>query len=155
MSYQTELYQRVILDHNRRPRNFGPIPEGAPHTCEGENPSCGDEYTVRVDVEDDVVVDAAFHGTGCAISKASGSMMTEAIIGKTTGEARRLFDEFHRLVTGELDPEADDHHLGKLKLFAGVRAFSSRAKCATLTWHAMICALADAREAAPDGAGRR
>ncbi len=141
MSYSKELYQQVILDHNKKPRNFREMPE-ATHSCHGFNPLCGDDYTVYLKINGDgVIEDASFMGSGCAISKASSSMMTAFLKGKTVDEARQVFDEFHRMVTGELDPEKEENHLGKLKLFQGVREFSSRVKCASLSWHSMVGAL--------------
>ena len=137
----TELYQQVILDHNRSPRNWGTV-DGQTHHADGDNPLCGDRYTVTARVNDDGVVEAiAVSGAGCAISKASASMMTEAIIGKSVAEAQELFDEFHRMVTGELDPSKDQHHLGKLQVFTGISEFPARVKCATLTWHTLQSAL--------------
>lgn len=142
MSYQSELYQQVILDHNKKPRNFRCI-EGASHSCDGNNPLCGDDITVYLDLDDNgVIQDVSFAGSGCAISKASASMMTMNIKGKTVDEVRVMFDEFHRMVMGEFDPDtAENHHLGRLTIFTGVREFPSRTKCATLAWHTLICAI--------------
>ncbi len=141
MSYDKELYQQVILDHNKKPRNFREM-EDSTHACHGVNPMCGDDYTVYLKVTpDNVIEDASFMGSGCAISKSSSSMMTAFLKGKTTDEAKVVFDEFQKMVTGDLDPEKDEHHLGKLKMFVGVREFSSRVKCASLSWHSMIGAL--------------
>lgn len=141
MSYDKELYQQVILDHNKKPRNFREM-EDSTHSCHGINPMCGDDYTVYLKVTpDNIIEDASFMGSGCAISKSSSSMMTAFLKGKTTDEAKVVFDEFQKMVTGDLDPEKDEHHLGKLKMFVGVREFSSRVKCASLSWHSMIGAL--------------
>ncbi len=140
MSELSELYQQVILDHNKKPRNFHKL-ETANRRAEGYNPLCGDQLNVYLDVEGDQVKDVAFEGSGCAISKASASMMTQAVKGKTKAEAEQLFNEFHRMVTGELDAEADPNNLGRLKIFAGVREFPVRVKCATLSWHTLHAAM--------------
>lgn len=140
MSELSDLYQEVILEHNKNPRNFRDIPEADRH-ADGNNPLCGDALRVYVDLDGDTVKDVAFKGSGCAISKASASMMTQAVKGKTKGEAEVLFDEFHRMVTGELDIESDENHLGKLKIFAGVLEFPARVKCASLSWHTLHAAL--------------
>lgn len=140
MSELSELYQQVILDHNKKPRNFREL-EDANRTAEGFNPLCGDQLTVYMKMDEGLVSDLSFVGTGCAISKASASMMTQTLKGKTRDEARRLFEEFHRMVTGELDEEAEENHLGRLKIFAGVRDYPARVKCASLPWHTMHAAL--------------
>ncbi len=140
MSELNDLYQEVILDHNKNPRNFREI-ETATRTADGNNPLCGDALRVYVEMEDDKVKDVAFKGSGCAISKASASMMTQAVKGKSKEEAEVLFDEFHKMVTGELDTETQDNHLGKLKIFAGVLEFPARVKCASLSWHTLHAAL--------------
>ncbi len=140
MSELSELYQQVILDHNKKPRNFHKL-ETANRRAEGYNPLCGDQLNVYLDIEGDQVKDVAFEGSGCAISKASASMMTQAVKGKSKAEAEQLFNEFHRMVTGELDADADPNNLGRLKIFAGVREFPVRVKCATLSWHTMHAAL--------------
>jgi nitrogen fixation protein NifU and related proteins len=140
MSELSDLYQEVILEHNKNPRNFREI-ENPTHHADGHNPLCGDQLKVFLNVEDGKVVDAAFVGSGCAISKASASMMTQAVKGKTREEAETLFDEFHRMVTGKLDIETDENHLGKLKIFAGVMEFPARVKCASLSWHTVHAAL--------------
>ena len=132
-----ELYQEVILDHNKRPRNFGRL-EGATHRAEGFNPLCGDRITVFLDIEAGKVKEVYFQGNGCAISTASASVMTEMVKGRTLEETRELFDKFHNMVTRE-DGETED--LGKLVVFAGVRAFPIRVKCATLAWHTLQAAL--------------
>ena len=140
MSELSELYQQVILDHNKKPRNFRKL-ESANHSAEGYNPLCGDQLTVYLNVEGDLVTDVGFEGSGCAISKASASMMTQAVKGKSKEQAQTLFKEFHSMVTGELDAENDENSLGNLKIFAGVREFPVRVKCATLPWHTMHAAL--------------
>ena len=140
MSELSELYQAVILDHNKKPRNFHKL-ENANRSAEGYNPLCGDQLKVYLHVEDDQVKEVSFEGSGCAISKASASMMTQAVKGKTKAEAEMLFNEFHRMATGELDEESEANHLGKLTIFAGVRDFPARVKCATLSWHTMHAAL--------------
>jgi len=145
MSELNDLYQEVILDHNKNPRNFRDI-EDADKTADGRNPLCGDALRVYVKMENDVVSDVAFKGSGCAISKASASMMTQAVKGKNREEAEQLFDEFHRMVTGELDIETDDNNLGKLRVFAGVLEFPARVKCASLSWHTLNAALHDEAE---------
>lgn len=138
---KNELYQQVILEHNKSPRNFGPLSE-ATHQAEGFNPLCGDHLHIALHIDANNVVTAVkFEGNGCAISKASASMMTQAIKGKTLQETEKLFDEFHQLVTGKLDPEKDANHLGSLKIFSGIRKFPARVKCASLSWHAVKAAL--------------
>ena len=140
MSELNDLYQEVILDHNKNPRNFREI-ESATNTADGNNPLCGDALRVYVEMEDDKVKDVAFKGSGCAISKASASMMTQVVKGKSKDEAETLFNEFHKMVTGELDIETDENHLGKLKIFSGVLEFPARVKCASLSWHTLHAAL--------------
>jgi nitrogen fixation NifU-like protein len=140
MSDLNELYQETILEHNRNPRNFREIP-GADRTALGNNPLCGDVLQVYLSMDGDVVSDIAFKGSGCAISKASASMMTQAVKGRTRVEAETLFDEFHRMVLGELDEENEESRLGRLKIFAGVREFPARVKCASLSWHTLNAAL--------------
>ena len=135
-----DLYQQVILDHCKKPRNFHELP-GATCSAQGHNPLCGDQLSIYLQLEDDQVKDISFQGSGCAIFKASASMMTQAVKGKTKQQSEELFDEFHRLVTGELDEETEENQLGKLKIFAGVREFPVRVKCATLSWHTMHAAL--------------
>jgi nitrogen fixation protein NifU and related proteins len=142
MSELSELYQAVILDHNKKPRNFHKL-ENANRTAEGFNPLCGDQLNIYLQLEDDQVKDISFEGSGCAIWKASASMMTQAVKGKTKQEVEMLFDEFHRMVTGNLDEENEPNNLGRLKIFAGVREFPVRVKCATLSWHTMHAALED------------
>lgn len=140
MSELSELYQQVILDHNKKPRNFRK-PDTANYSAEGYNPLCGDQLTVYLNLEDDLVKEVGFEGSGCAISKAAASMMTQAVKGKSKEQAENLFKEFHSMVTGELDEEAEENSLGNLKIFAGVREFPVRVKCATLPWHTMHAAL--------------
>jgi nitrogen fixation NifU-like protein len=140
MSELSELYQQVILDHNKKPRNFRK-PETANYSAEGYNPLCGDQLTVYLNLEDDTVKDVGFEGSGCAISKAAASMMTQAVKGKSKEETEKLFNQFHSMVTGELNEETDENSLGNLKIFAGVREFPVRVKCATLPWHTLHAAL--------------
>jgi nitrogen fixation NifU-like protein len=140
MSELSDLYQEVILDHNKNPRNFREMID-PDRQADGNNPLCGDQLKVYLDLEDGLVKDVSFVGSGCAISKASASMMTQAVKGKSREEAELLFDEFHRMVTGDLDPESDENHLGKLRIFAGVLEFPARVKCASLSWHTMHAAL--------------
>lgn len=140
MSELSELYQQVILDHNKKPRNFHKL-EAANRTAEGYNPLCGDQLTVYLQLEDEVVKEVSFEGSGCAISKAAASMMTQSVKGKSKQEAETLFDEFHRMVTGELDEETTPNNLGRLTIFSGVRDFPARVKCASLSWHTMRAAL--------------
>jgi len=140
MSDLNDLYQETILEHNKNPRNFREI-ERADKEAVGNNPLCGDALRVYVKMDGDTVTDVAFKGSGCAISKASASMMTQTVKGKTREETELLFDEFHRMVTGELDEENEDNKLGNLKIFAGVREFPVRVKCATLPWHTLHAAL--------------
>jgi nitrogen fixation NifU-like protein len=144
-----ELYQTIILDHNRRPKNFREM-EGATAHAEGLNPLCGDQLTVWVKLDGDTLADVSFKGQGCAISKASASMMTQAVKGKTRAEAVRLFDDVHALVTGH--PTGAD--LGALKALSGVSRFPLRVKCASLAWHAMKSALeGGGRVSTDDGTG--
>jgi nitrogen fixation NifU-like protein len=140
MSELSELYQQVILDHNKKPRNYREL-EDANRVAEGHNPLCGDQLTVYLKMEESVVGEVSFVGSGCAISKASASMMTQAVKGKSREEAQTLFEQFHRMVTGELDEEAEPNQLGRLKIFAGVRDYPARVKCASLSWHTLRAAL--------------
>jgi len=133
----TDLYRDVILDHNRRPRNFGPL-EQANARAEGFNPLCGDRLTVRLNLADDRIENIRFEGQGCAISTASASLMTEAVKGRTRGEALALFKRVHRLLT---DDAADAEDLGKLAALSGVREYPARVKCASLCWHTLASAL--------------
>jgi nitrogen fixation NifU-like protein len=138
MSDLNELYQEVILDHNKRPRNFRTI-EGASHHADGYNPLCGDKLSLTVQVDGDQIADVAFVGSGCAISKASASLMTDTLKGKSVAEARALFERFHRMVTTPPDRPVED--MGKLSVLAGVREFPVRVKCASLAWHTLKAAL--------------
>jgi len=135
-----ELYQTTILDHNKKPRNFR-VPEARNREARGNNPLCGDQLTVYVDLEDGTVRDVAFQGSGCAISKASASLMTEAVKGRRIEEVEALFGRFHALVTGDPTAPPEDAGLGKLAVFAGVREYPVRVKCATLPWHTVRAAL--------------
>jgi nitrogen fixation NifU-like protein len=139
MSDLRELYQQVILDHNKNPRNFRELPN-ATRRVEGYNPLCGDHYTLFVDVNGDIVRDVSFTGTGCAISKASASVMSSTVKGKSKEEVGRLFETFHRLVTGD-NSGVDATELGRLAAFSGVSEFPARVKCATLAWHTLRNAL--------------
>jgi len=141
MSELNELYQEVILDHNKKPRNFHAI-EHPDRRQEGYNPLCGDRLTLYVKLEGDRIADVAFQGSGCAISKASASLMTEALKGKSVEEARALFERFHAMITSPPDSTPDD--LGKLSVLAGVREFPTRVKCASLAWHTLKAAVSDA-----------
>jgi nitrogen fixation NifU-like protein len=140
MSDLRELYQETILGHSKKPRNFRKLEEPARHV-EGYNPLCGDKVTVYVKLAGDVIQDVAFQGSGCAISTASASMMTERLKGKTRAEAEQIFQRFHELVTGKGLASDDEELLGKLAVFAGVREFPVRVKCATLAWHTLHAAL--------------
>ena len=140
MSELSELYQQVILDHNKKPRNFRKL-ESANHSAEGYNPLCGDHLTVYLNLENDSVKEVTFEGSGCAISKAAASMMTQAVKGKEKEDAEALFAAFHRMVTGEAYEKNAGELLGNLKIFEGVREFPVRVKCATLPWHTMHAAL--------------
>ena len=138
-----ELYQELILEHSKKPKNFGELPT-ANHKAEGYNPLCGDHYTIFVNVQGESISEISFHGAGCAISKASASLMTQSLKGKSVADAEALFTRFHDLVTGHGgDPES----LGKLAVFAGVSEFPLRVKCATLAWHALRAALRGEQEA--------
>lgn len=134
------LYQEVILDHNRRPRNFHPM-EHASCSADGKNPNCGDALTIWLKVENDVVSDVSFQGQGCAISKASASMMSVAIKGRTRADVTALYEKVHKLLTGEDPALATDKELGALRALGGVSKFPMRVKCASLSWHAMKAAL--------------
>ena len=136
----TDLYQELILDHNRRPRNFGPLAE-ANRQARGINPLCGDKVTVRLHVEDGQVKDIRFEGTGCAISIASASVMTESLKRQTREDALGLFERFHRMVATSDGTESSAPGMGKLEAFAGVRDYPARVKCATLAWHTLRAAL--------------
>ncbi len=137
-----ELYQEVILDHNKRPLNYGPLPDSN-HDANGRNPLCGDHITLHVRVEDGRIADVSFEGEGCAISRASASMMTEAVKGRTVSEADTIFQQFHDLVTGTRELTAEElDGMGKLAVFAGVHDYPARVKCASLAWHTLNAAIA-------------
>ncbi len=141
MNELQELYQQVILDHNKNPRNFGKL-EPATHHAEGHNPLCGDNVTVELFLDaNGVIRDIHFSGSGCAISKASASIMTTVLKGKTKHEAEKIFEQFQHLVTADMSEIADLESLGKLAVFAGVKEFPARIKCASLSWHTMTAAL--------------
>lgn len=141
MANLADLYQQVIVEHNRSPRNFKTLP-AATHHADGNNPLCGDHITLQVALEGDVIRDIGFQGSGCAISRASASLMTAAVQGRTRADAERLFHAFHDMVAGGPDAPADAAALGKLAAFAGVRQFPARVKCAILSWHTLHAALA-------------
>jgi nitrogen fixation NifU-like protein len=144
MSDLRELYQSVILDHNSAPRNYGPLADATGH-AEGRNPLCGDEVTVWVRMDGERLADVHFVGTGCAISKASASLMTTAVKGKTTAEVTTLADQFRAVVTGQVPPPPpSDATMGRLAALSGVSRFPIRVKCATLAWHALHAAIAAA-----------
>ena len=145
MSELRDLYQEMILDHGKRPRNHRPL-EGADRQADGYNPLCGDKITVFLNLDGETVREVTFSGSGCAISQASASMMTECLVGKTLEEAQVLFERFHALVTDD-DAADSDQQLGKLVVFSGVRDFPVRVKCATLAWHTLQAALKQQDEA--------
>jgi nitrogen fixation NifU-like protein len=145
MADLAQLYQSVILDHNRNPRNFHPMAD-ADRSAEGYNPLCGDRLKVWLRLKDGVIEDVSFEGAGCAISKASASLMTTAVKGKRLGEVNDMFELFHRMVTGKLEENAETRALGKLAVFSGVSQFPIRVKCASLSWHALRSALASGAE---------
>ncbi|MCX7879399.1 MAG: SUF system NifU family Fe-S cluster assembly protein [Ignavibacteria bacterium] len=134
------LYQEIILDHNRNPRNFGEL-SNATHKAVGHNPLCGDYIELYLIVKDNVIVDVKFSGVGCAISKSSASIMTTILKGKTIEEAKQIFNDFHTAITSEIDKKIDTQNLGKLEVFLGVREFPVRVKCVTLPWHTFIDAI--------------
>ena len=140
-----ELYQEVILEHSKAPRNYREM-ETASHTAEGYNPLCGDHFTVYLNLDADSIRDISFQGSGCAISKASASMMTQSVKGKTRAEAERVFNQFHELVTGKSLANGNQAELGKLAVFSGVSEFPVRVKCATLAWHALHAAMQGKQE---------
>jgi nitrogen fixation NifU-like protein len=140
MSDLRDLYQDVILEHSKTPRNYGEL-AAANHKAEGFNPLCGDRFTVYVTLDGDVVRDISFQGSGCAISKASASMMTQSVKGKTLEEAQKIFERFHEMVTGHSPAAENESGLGKLTVFSGVSEFPVRVKCATLAWHTLNAAL--------------
>lgn len=145
MSSFDALYQEIILEHNRKPRNFREMPD-ATRTVEGRNPLCGDQLTLWLRLDHDTVADVSFKGSGCAISKASASLMTAAVKGRSRAEAEALFDKFHQLVVGKL-PEAEQESLGSLRALGGVSRFPLRVKCASLAWHALHSALGSGTDA--------
>ena len=136
-----ELYEEVILDHNRNPRNYPRKPDDATNSAHGFNPLCGDEFFVHLTVDDGIVKDAGFEGAGCAISTASASLMTEALIGKPIAEVEALFQNVHKLLTAEVQAGEPEEFLGKLTVLTGVKEYPMRVKCATLAWHTMRAAL--------------
>jgi nitrogen fixation protein NifU and related proteins len=140
MSDLRDLYQDVILEHSKTPRNYRELP-AANHKAEGFNPLCGDRFTVYVTLDGNAIRDVSFQGSGCAISKASASMMTQSVKGKTTAEAEKIFERFHEMVTGHASANQDESELGKLTVFSGVSEFPVRVKCATLAWHTLHAAL--------------
>lgn len=140
-----DLYQQIIIDHNRNPRNFRKL-DNANRTAHGDNPLCGDKITLYLRLDGDLIVDAGFQGSGCAISKASASLMTSAVKGKTAAAAEALFSAFHSMVMGDSGAPPDATTLGKLAAFAGVRQFPVRVKCANLAWHTLHAALAASAE---------
>lgn len=135
-----DLYQQVILDHNKNPRNFGKI-EIKTHSADGKNPLCGDQIIINLQIEDNIIKNISFEGNGCAISKASASIMTTLVKGKSTEEAMQIFEQFHSVITGDMNEEVDLDALGKVAVFAGVRQYPSRIKCANLAWHTLKSAL--------------
>jgi nitrogen fixation NifU-like protein len=146
MSDLRDLYQDVILEHSKAPRNYR-AQSAANHKAEGYNPLCGDRFTVYLTLDGDRIQDISFEGSGCAISKASASMMTQSLKGKTVDDAEKLFERFHALVTGHGQPGGPEAELGKLAVFSGVSEFPVRVKCATLAWHTLQAALAGKQEA--------
>ena len=140
-----DLYQELILDHSKKPRNFQKL-ESANRLAQGHNPLCGDQITVFLQLEEDAIKDIAFQGSGCAISKASASLMTAAVKGKTRAEAEGIFSRFHEMLTGEPGAKVDTERLGKLAVFSGVCEFPARVKCATLAWHTLKGALESKEE---------
>jgi len=140
MSDLRDLYQETILEHSKSPRNYRKL-AGANRTAEGYNPLCGDHFTLYVDVQGDAIRDIGFQGSGCAISKASASMMTQSVKGRSRAEAQQLFRQFQELVTNQASPNGDKDKLGKLTVFSGVSDFPVRVKCATLAWHTLQAAL--------------
>ncbi|HVB58185.1 MAG TPA: SUF system NifU family Fe-S cluster assembly protein [Candidatus Acidoferrales bacterium] len=141
-----ELYQDVILEHSKAPRNYREL-ASANHKAEGFNPLCGDHFTIYLSLDGDSIRDIAFQGSGCAISKASASMMTQSLKGKTRAEAAKIFGQFHDMVTGHASSESDQAGLGKLTVFSGVSEFPARVKCATLAWHTLQAAIEGKQEA--------
>jgi nitrogen fixation NifU-like protein len=147
MNELDELYQQVILDHNKNPRNFGKL-ENPSHSAEGHNPLCGDQIELSLNIEDGKILEVKFEGSGCAISKASASIMTTLLKGKTINEAEELFNRFHAAVTSDPNSEDNRSDLGKLAVFSGVREFPARIKCASLAWHTFMDAISDKKSIA-------
>jgi len=147
MSDLSDLYQEVILDHNRRPRNWGALPDETGH-AEGYNPLCGDRLMLHVKIDGDRLAGISFEGSGCAISKASASLMTDAVKGRTLTEALDLFDRVHDMLTTPIDQPVDESGVGKLAVLAGVREFPARVKCASLAWHTLKSAITNPHEVA-------
>jgi nitrogen fixation protein NifU and related proteins len=141
-----DLYQEVILEHSKAPRNYREL-KSPDHKAEGYNPLCGDRFTVYLEMDGDSIRDITFQGSGCAISKASASMMTQSLKGKTRAEAEALFKRFHKVVTGQTPANGNQAELGKLAVFSGVSEFPARVKCATLAWHTLQAALEAKQEA--------
>ncbi len=155
MAFSSELYQQIILDHNKTPRNFKVL-EDATHQCNGHNPLCGDNITVYVKMNPEKVVeDVSFQGSGCAISKASSSIMTGFAKGKSVPELETVFQEFHQMVKGEGDVLKGENHLGKLSLFEGVKEYPARVKCATLAWHALMGAFQNESKTSTEAEGNK
>jgi nitrogen fixation NifU-like protein len=143
MNELADLYEEIILDHNKNPRYFNKIPDGANRRAEGDNPLCGDHYTIHLHVENGIVEDVGFEGSGCAISKASASLMLESMKGKTEAEAAELFNGLHGMLTGEGAQEPKTTDFGKLEVLSGVCKYPMRVKCATLAWHVFNAAMQD------------
>ena len=146
MSDLRDLYQDVILEHSKTPRNYRELP-AADHKAEGFNPLCGDRFTVYVTLDGDTIRDISFQGSGCAISKSSASMMTQSVKGKTLAEAEKIFERFHEMVTGHVPATENETELGKLTVFSGVSEFPVRVKFATLAWHTLNAALEGKQDA--------
>lgn len=142
----SELYEEVILDHNRNPRFFDHLPDSANHTAEGDNPLCGDRYEVHLQIRDGIIEDVGFNGSGCAISKASASLMLEAVKGKRVTEAESLIQNVHEFLAGPEEREGSTSDIGKLEALGGVREFPMRVKCATLAWHILNAAIHDTED---------
>ena len=142
-----ELYQELIVDHSKQPRNFGPMPESNYH-ADGFNPLCGDKNRLYLKIEDNVITETGFEGSGCAISTASASIMTEMLKGQTITQAEALFERFHSMVTGSMGPDGGMDDFGKLAVFSGIKEYPARVKCATLAWHTLRNALLERDETA-------
>ena len=150
MSDLRELYQEVILDHNETPRNFGDL-EHPDYCAEGDNPLCGDQYVITMSVEDGEIAEVKFSGSGCAISKAAASMMTQHVVGKSVEQARELIEEFRQMLTDQLDPSSEENQLGHLKVFKSVSTRPERIKCAVLPFHTLRAALEGKQETSTEG----